>query len=102
MINKQSDITHHLVTHHTIESVGQVDISTIDLGEPTLGILRGYETCIFWNEATTPYGDSEVVDVYSTWEQATAAHATWTVEKTAKFMLNQNLQQDGNAAGHGR
>jgi hypothetical protein len=100
-----STIKNHLVTEHVLESVGKFTISTIDLTESTLGILKGYETCVFWpTDAEWAVGgeDSEVVDVYGTWAEAAEAHATWTVEKAAKFMLDQHLQQDGNAAGHGR
>ena len=98
-------IDRHLVTNHTIEAVGNVTISTIDLKQSTLGILKGCETCIFWpsNEPWACGGeDSEVVDTYSTWDEAVAAHNTWTAEKAAQFMVLQRLESDGRAAGHGR
>jgi hypothetical protein len=64
-------IQRHLKTTVTLETIGKVDVSTIDLSHT--GIWTGYETCLFWREL-----DSDVVETYGSWEQAQAGHARWT------------------------
>ena len=64
-------IERHLKTTVTLETIGDVDVSTIDLGQ--MGFGRGCETCLFWRSR-----DSEVVDRYWSWGEAQAGHERWT------------------------
>lgn len=66
-------IGRHLKTTVTLETIGPVDVSTIDLSHT--GIWTGYETCLFWGGNP---GNSEVVETYGSWEQARDGHAKWT------------------------
>ena len=62
-------ITRHLRTTVVLESVGNVDVSTIDLSQSTR--WAGYETCLFWGKS------SQVVETYGTWQAAVEGHAKW-------------------------
>lgn len=69
----------HLKASVTVETVGKVDISTIDLSTHGVRWLNGYETCLFWG------GNSRVVDIYLTWDDAVEGHAEWqSAEKVAR------------------
>lgn len=68
----------HLESIVSIETVGKVDISTIDLSQHGRRGLVGIETCLFWR------GNSEVVESYPTWDAAVEGHAEWqSAEKVA-------------------
>lgn len=62
----------HLKSTVTLESIGKVDVSTIDLSHT--GIWSGFETCLFFGEGGR---NSEVVETYGTWESAVKGHASW-------------------------
>jgi hypothetical protein len=69
----------HLKSTVTVETVGRVDISTIDLSQHGVRWLNGYETCLFWGR------NAEEVQSYSAWEEAVAGHAEWqSAEKVAR------------------
>jgi hypothetical protein len=69
----------HLKATVTVENVGKVDISTIDLSTHGVRFLNGYETCLFWGR------ESAVVQTYGTWEEAVAGHAEWhSAKKVAR------------------
>jgi hypothetical protein len=73
----------HLKTTVTLETIGKVDVSTIDLSVNT-PFWTGYETCLFWRTR-----DSEVVETYGSWEEAQAGHARWTDPAVlAEWFLN--------------
>lgn len=72
----------HLKSTVTIETVGQVDISTIDLNQHGVTFLRGYETCLFWGR------ESEVVESYNTWAEAQAGHSKWELPETLARALH--------------
>lgn len=65
----------HLKTTITLESIGNVDVSTIDLSIHGFG-ARGIETCLFWNSHAGE--ESEVVATYSSWDEAVEAHNALT------------------------
>ena len=68
----------HLNSTVTVETVGKVDISTIDLSTHGVPFLNGYETCLFWGR------EAEVVQTYGTWDEAVAGHAEFkSAEKVA-------------------
>ena len=72
----------HLTSTVTVESIGDVDISTIDLSCHGVRFLTGCETCLFWGR-----GESEVVQSYATWDQAVQGHAEWqSAEKVARAL----------------
>lgn len=69
----------HLKSTVSVESIGKVDISTIDLSQHGVRFLTGCETCLFWGR------ESEVVQCYGTWDEAVAGHAEWeSAEKVAR------------------
>jgi len=69
----------HLKATVTVETVGKVGISTIDLSTHGVRFLNGYETCLFWGR------ESAVVQSYGTWDEAVAGHAEWqSAEKVAR------------------
>jgi hypothetical protein len=71
-------LARHLESTVTVESVGQVDISTIDLSQHGVRFLTGCETCLFWGR------ESETVESYPTWDAALRGHAEWqSAEKVA-------------------
>lgn len=57
----------HLVNKLTVEGIGEVTVSTVNLSHTT-PFWAGFETCLFWGR------ESEVVQSYSTWTKATRAH----------------------------
>jgi len=65
----------HLVGTLTIESVGEVTVSTVDLGVNLS--FSGYETCLFWRR------ESEVVETYRTWKEAVERHDYWLQPENA-------------------
>lgn len=74
--------THHLTTTVVLESIGNVEVSTINLAK-TSPFWRGIETCLFWAN------ESQVVATYSTWQEAESGHATWTNPETlARFLTS--------------
>jgi hypothetical protein len=69
----------HLTSTLTVESIGPVDISTIDLSCHGVRFLTGCETCLFWGRC-----ESVVVEGYATWDEAVQGHAEWnSAEKVA-------------------
>jgi hypothetical protein len=71
----------HLESTVSIESIGPVDISTIDLSQHGVRSVRGIETCLFWGR------ESEVVASYPTWAAAVQGHAEWnSAEKVARAL----------------
>jgi len=71
----------HLTSTVTVESVGPVDISTIDLSQHGRPGLVGLETCLFWGR------ESAVVESYATWDEAVQGHAEWnSAEKVARAL----------------
>ena len=71
----------HLESTVSIESIGKVDISTIDLSQHGRRGLVGFETCLFWG------GNSDVVESYATWDEAVQGHAEWNcAEKVARAL----------------
>jgi hypothetical protein len=74
-------LSRHLESTVSIETVGKVDISTIDLSQHGVRHLIGYETCLFWGT------ESEVVGSYSTWDSAVQGHAEWnSAERVARAL----------------
>ena len=72
-------IEQHLLSTAVLESIGKVEISTINLAQST-PFWTGYETCLFWGSG------SEVVATYGSWEEAVNGHATWAnTEVLAKW-----------------
>lgn len=67
------NITEHLKTAVVLESVGKVEVSTINLSQST-PYWTGYETCLFWGRSGH---NSEVVETYSTWQEAVQGHERW-------------------------
>ena len=57
----------HLVNKITIEGIGAVTVSTVNLAHTT-PTWAGFETCLFWGR------ESEVVESYGTWTKATRGH----------------------------
>lgn len=62
----------HLKSTVILETIGKVDVSTIDLSHT--GICTGFETCLFFGEGGR---NSEVVETYGTWQSAVQGHASW-------------------------
>lgn len=66
----------------TLEGIGSVEVSTVDLYSHGVRFVSGYETCLFWGR------DSAVVETYSNWEEAQEGHAKWSAaEKIAQAMV---------------
>lgn len=90
----------HLTSTVSIECIGKVDISTIDLSIHGVRFLVGFETCLFWGR------ESEVVQRYSNWAEARAGHAEWeSAEKVARALhvvyrdrINRQIEETGNYA----
>lgn len=75
----RQQVSRHLTSTVNIESIGPVDISTIDLSQHGVRFLTGFETCLFWGR------ESAVVQSYGTWDEAVAGHAEWqSAEKVAR------------------
>ena len=72
----------HLESTVSIETVGKVDISTIDLSQHGRRGLVGIETCLFWGR------ESEVVESYSTWDAAVQGHAEWQSAEKVAYALH--------------
>ena len=73
----------HVVTTVIIESVGAVEVSTINLAHSTR--WAGYETCLFFPAGHKP--GSQVVATYSTWQAAIEGHSTWAnAESIARYL----------------
>jgi len=68
----------HLKTTVTLESIGNVDVSTIDLSIHGWPGVSGIETCLFWKSRGCDCGESEVVATYSSWDEAVEAHYALT------------------------
>lgn len=68
--------TRHLKTTVVLETIGNVDVSTIDLSQST-PFWTGFETCLFYGKDGH---NSQVVETYSSWEEAIQGHAHWTNE----------------------
>jgi hypothetical protein len=74
-------LARHLESTVTVESVGPVDISTIDLSQHGRPGLVGLETCLFWGR------ESVVVASYPTWDAAVQGHSEWnSAEKVARAL----------------
>lgn len=67
----------HLKTTVTLESVGNVDVSTIDLATHGWPGVTGIETCLFWQYPDGMDG-SEVIATYTDWTEAVEAHDALT------------------------
>lgn len=67
----------HLKTTVTLEAVGKVDVSTIDLSTHGWPGATGIETCIFWTHRDGTEA-SEVVATYPNWTEAVKAHDEYT------------------------
>lgn len=65
----------HIRETVTLETIGNVDVSTVNL-TATTPFWTGSETCLFFK------GESEVVETYSTWRQAVAGHVKWATPST--------------------
>lgn len=78
-------ITRHLRTTVVLESVGNVDVSTIDLSQST-PFWTGYETCLFWRDS------SQVVETYDTWQAAVEGHAKWADAPTIARCLTGSVR----------
>lgn len=70
-----------LIGHVTLESIGLVQVSTVDLStNPHMPAgFGGYETCLFWGPEIEPgyQRESDVVQTYPTWQAAEQGHQYW-------------------------
>lgn len=72
----------HLQSTVTLEGIGPVAVSTIDLATHGLPWLVGIETCLFWG------GQSRVVESYSTWARGVRGHVKWKKPETVARALH--------------
>ena len=75
----------HLKTTVELHSES-VDVSTIELPGT---LFAGYETCLFFSD-----GSSEVVESYSTAEEAAQGHAAWTHPGVASYVRYSYLESN--------
>lgn len=81
---------HHIVTQITLETIGLVEVSTVDFRtHPFVNNHRYSETCLFWafneNGISTK---SHVVATYPTWAEAESRHNDWCQpERAAKAIV---------------
>lgn len=66
----------------TLEGIGPVEVSTVDLSSHGILRLVGYETCLFWG------AESQVVQSYPTWDAAVQGHSTWDCAETLARALH--------------
>lgn len=76
----------HWKTRVTLESVGPVDVSTVELPN------GWFETCLFWGRAPRT---SEVVDRYASRGSAIDAHAEWCEPATLARALQRIIAEQG-------
>lgn len=66
----------------TLEGIGKVEVSTVDLSSHGILRITGYETCLFWG------AESRVVQSYPTWDAALQGHAEWSCEEKVARALH--------------
>lgn len=82
-----------LIGHVTIESIGTVEISTVDLSD--IQYMQPHynwcETCLFWGQEMQPgvRAESDVVQTYPTWQAAEQGHQYWLVPENVARQIHQ-------------
>lgn len=72
------------VVNKVVLSDQTVEVSTVDLSMPEVGIVgKGFETCIFFED-----GESEVVEWYTTVDSAIAGHAAWCRPSIVSYVIH--------------
>lgn len=83
-----------LIGHVTLESIGLVQVSTVDLAtNPHMPAwCGGYETCLFWGPEIEPgyQRESDVVQTYPTWQDAEQGHQYWLRPENVARQIHQH------------